>query len=94
MFEHLGYSRELFAKIGVLEIVLAIVYLIPRTSFWGAILLTGYLGGAVGTPLRVGDLSFFPIIIGVLVWIGFGLREPTILSLALDTRAVRSSAVV
>jgi hypothetical protein len=46
-FEHLGYSQDLIAKIGVLGIALAIVYLIPRTSFLGAILLTSYLGGAI-----------------------------------------------
>ncbi len=82
MFQHLGYSQELIMKIGILEIALAIIYLIPRTSFLGAILLTGYLGGAVGTHLRVGDPFFFPIVIGVLVWIGLGLRDPTIFSLA------------
>ncbi len=82
LFEHLGYSTELIMKIGVLEIVLAVLFLIPRTSFIGAILLTGYLGGATVTHLRVGDPFIFPIIIGVVMWIGCGLRRPEIFTLA------------
>jgi len=85
MFEHLGYSQDLIAKIGILEIALAIVYLIPRTSFPGAILLTGYLGGAIATHVRVGDPFFFPIIVGVLMWIGLALRCPEIFSLAVGS---------
>lgn len=83
MFQHLGYTQEIITKIGILEIVLALMFLIPRTGFIGAILLTAYLGGAVATHVRVGDPFYFPIIVGVLVWIGLGLRQPTIYSLAL-----------
>ena len=70
-------------KIGVLEAVLALLYLIPRTSFLGAILLTGYLGGATVTHLRIADPFFFPPIIGVLMWVGCALRRPLIFRLAL-----------
>ena len=55
-----------------------VLYLIPRTSVLGAILLTGYLGGAVATHVRVGGPLFsviFPVIFGVLVWGGLYLRE-------------------
>ena len=52
MFEHLGYSNDLIMKIGVLEIVLAILFVIPRTGFLGAILLTGYLGDRKSTRLN------------------------------------------
>jgi hypothetical protein len=83
MFEHLGYTQDLITKIGFLEITLAILFLIPRTSFVGAILLTGYLGGATATHVRVGDPFFMPILVGVVMWIGLGLRRTEVFSLAL-----------
>lgn len=83
MFDHLGIAPHLAPVLGVIEITVAILLLIPQTSFVGAILATGYLGGAVWTHLRVNDPWFFPIIIGVLIWIALGLRQPTIFSLAL-----------
>jgi multidrug efflux pump subunit AcrB len=82
MFEHLGYTNDLIVKIGVLEIALAVLFLVPRTSFLAAILLTGYLGGAVATHVRVGDPFFAPIIMGVVMWIGLALRTPGIFALA------------
>jgi hypothetical protein len=67
--------------IGVIEISVAVLYLIPRTAFLGAILTTGYLGGAVWTHLRVGDTWFFPIVVAVLMWLGLALRRPVIFRL-------------
>ena len=84
MMEKMGIPLSILPVIGVLEIAVTVIYLIPRTSFLGAILLTGYLGGAVCTHLRVGDPWFFPIIIGVLAWLGLALRQPLIFSLASD----------
>lgn len=83
MFDNLGITTDLSPVLGVIEIAVATLFLIPRTSFLGAILVTGYLGGAVWAHLRVGDPWFFPIIIGVVMWIALGLRQPTIFSLAL-----------
>jgi len=83
MFDHLGITVDISPTLGVLEIAVAILFLIPRTSFVGAILVTGYLGGAVWAHLRVGDPWFFPIIIGVVMWIALGLRQPAIFSLAM-----------
>jgi len=83
MFQKMGVTSELVQKIGVLEVALAILLLIPRTSFVAAILLTGYLGGAVMTHLRIGEPLFFPIIIGVVMWVGLGLKRPEIFSLAI-----------
>jgi hypothetical protein len=83
MFDHLGIAPHLSPTLGVIEIGVTLLFLIPRTSFLGAILLTGYLGGAVWTHLRVGDPWFVPIIIGVITWIALGLRQPTIFTLAL-----------
>jgi hypothetical protein len=78
-FEHLGYPVSLALGIGILELVCIVVYVIPRTSILGAILLTGYLGGAVATHVRIGSPLFshvfFPIYLGALVWGGLLLRE-------------------
>jgi hypothetical protein len=74
----LGYPVSLGLAIGTIELACLIVYMVPRTAVLGAILLTGFLGGAVATHLRVGDplLShvLFPIYVGVLLWGGLFLR--------------------
>lgn len=82
MFDHLGITADLSPVLGVIEIAVVLLFLIPRTSFVGAILVTGYLGGAVWAHLRVGDPWFFPILIGVVMWIGLALRYPVIFKLA------------
>jgi DoxX-like family len=75
-FDRLGYGQNLILVIGVLEVACTVIYLIPRTAVLGAILLTGYLGGATATHVRIGDPSFFaPVIVGVLVWLGLYLRD-------------------
>gem|GEM_PF-1560807 len=81
-FAKMGFTTDLMFKIGVLEVVLALLLLIPRTSFLGAILLTGYLGGATVTHLRVADSFAFPIILGIVMWVGCGLRQPSIFGAA------------
>lgn len=90
MFEKLGLPMDLAFKIGVLEVILAVLLVIPRTGFLGAILLTGYLGGATLTHVRVGEPFYFPIILGVVIWIALGLRHPVVFSLALGKRCVDS----
>ena len=77
-FVRLGYPLALNFGIGILGLVCAAIYAIPRTSILGAILLTGYLGGATAANLRVNDPLFetlFPIIFGVVVWSGIFLRN-------------------
>ncbi len=77
-FAQLGYPLDLAVGIGTLELACLVTYAIPASSMLGAILLTGYLGGAVASQLRVGHSAFetvFPIIIGGLVWGGLLLRE-------------------
>jgi hypothetical protein len=74
----LGYPERVIFGLGILLLACTVVYLVPRTSILGAILLTGYLGGAVATHVRVGDglfPIFFPVILGVLVWGGLFLRD-------------------
>jgi hypothetical protein len=74
-FAHLGLPESLALGLGILELVCTVVYLIPQTSVLGAILLTGYLGGATVTQLRVGDPFLMPVVIGALIWGGLFLRD-------------------
>jgi len=74
-FDRLGYSPTVAFRLGFVEIACALIYAFPRTSVIGAILMTGYLGGATATHVRVGDPFFFPPLIGVLVWLGLFLRD-------------------
>lgn len=81
----LGYPEHTVVGIGVVLLVCLIVYLIPRTAIFGAILLTGYLGGAIATQVRVGSPLFshvlFPIHVALLVWGGVFLRCPRLRAL-------------
>ena len=78
-FEHLGYPVTLSRGIGTLELLLIAVYLIPQTSILGAILWTGYLGGATASQLRIGEpllgYVLFPTYVGLLLWGGLFLRD-------------------
>ena len=74
-FGRLGYPENLIIPIGILELFCAVVYLIPRSSILGAILVTGYLGGATATHVRIGDQFFMPIVFGVAIWAGLFLRD-------------------
>ncbi len=74
----LGYPENVIVPLGMVLTACTLLYVIPRTAVLGAILLTGYLGGAVATHVRVGEGLFpviFPIIMGVLVWGGLWLRD-------------------
>lgn len=73
--EKFGYPRDLVLGLAITELVCTVLYLIPQTAVLGAILLTGYLGGATATHLRVGDSFMTPIIVGVVVWLGVTLRD-------------------
>ena len=72
---HLGLPETLIVPLAILEAACVAIYLIPATSVLGAILLTGYMGGAICTHVRVGDPVFVQIAIGVLLWLGLYLRE-------------------
>lgn len=76
-FTGLGWDPRYALALAILELGSAIVYVIPRTAVLGAILSTGYLGGAIATHVRIGDPSFVgALILGILVWLGLYLREP------------------
>jgi hypothetical protein len=80
----LGYPQSVIVGLGIVLTACTILYMLPRTAVLGAILLTGYLGGAVATHVRVSDPIFaicFPIIFGALVWGGLWLRDPQVRAL-------------
>jgi hypothetical protein len=80
-FAHLGWSLGLATGLGILELGCTVVYLIPRTAILGAILLTGYMGGAIATHVRVGDAVYLHIVFGVFIWGGLWLRDPRLRAL-------------
>ena len=75
----LGYPEGVIMGLGIVLLVCVILYVVPRTAVLGAILLTGYLGGAIATHVRVGNPLFshvlFPVYLGVLIWGGLFLRD-------------------
>lgn len=71
-----GYPESKLLLIAVLEIGSVLIYLFPRTAVLGAILMTGYLGGAVATHVRIGDPGYaMAIVMGIFVWAGLYLRD-------------------
>ncbi len=85
-FAKSGFTVSQMYGIGVLEIVITLLFLIPATSFLGAILLTGYLGGAIVTHLRMGDSFLVQIAFGLLVWVGYWFRRPDVIRTAFSKR--------
>ncbi len=81
-FSHLQWPHSLALGLGILELACAIAYLIPRTATFGAILATGYLGGAIATHVRIGDPfvtgGLAPLILGFLIWLGLLLRDENV----------------
>jgi len=78
---HLGLPESMILALAIIELSCVVVYLIPQTSLLGAILLTGYMGGAICTHWRVGDPFVVQIVLGIVVWLGLYLREPRLKSL-------------
>ena len=75
----LGYSADVIVPLGIVQLACLILYVVPRTAILGALLWTGYLGGAIATHVRVGNPLFshtlFPIYVAVLLWAGLWLRD-------------------
>lgn len=81
----LGYSESVIVPLGIVLTLCTLLYLVPRTAVLGAILLTGYLGGAVATHVRAGGGWFeilFPVAMGLLLWFGLWLRDARLRALA------------
>jgi len=75
MFSQLGWQANDLLPLGILELCCVMLYLIPQVSVLGAIVLTGYLGGAIATEVRVGHPIYLHIAIGLFIWGGLYLRE-------------------
>ncbi|HUK00930.1 MAG TPA: DoxX family protein [Steroidobacteraceae bacterium] len=84
-FQQLGYPLGTSRAIGAAELIAAVLYLVPRTTIFGAILLTGVLGGAIAAHMRIGDALFptyiFPVLVGLILWGGPYLRDPALAAL-------------
>jgi uncharacterized membrane protein YphA (DoxX/SURF4 family) len=74
-FQHFGLPISLARPLGILELACAIIYVIPRTAVLGAILITGYMGGAILTHLRLGEPWIAEVLVGVFAWGGIFLRD-------------------
>jgi len=72
---HLGLPESMRLPLAAVEFSCAVVYLIPATAVLGAILLTGFIGGAMCTHWRIGEPVFMHIALGIFVWLGLYLRE-------------------
>ena len=75
----LGYPETVILPLGIVLLICTILYAVPKTSVLGAILLTGYLGGAVATHVRIGNPllthTLFPVYLGILIWLGLYFRD-------------------
>ena len=93
--QQLGYPSDMVFSLGVILLSCVLAYLVPRTSVFGALLLTGYLGGAVATHLRVGNPLFthvlFPTYVAALLWGGLMLRDTRLRAVLLPSRERRRS---
>lgn len=88
-----GYPPAALLPIGVIEVACAVVYAIPRTAALGAVLVTGYLGGAVATHVRMSQgVWISPFLLGVLAWLGLYLRDPRLRALLPLRSAVASGS--
>lgn len=81
-FARAGLADSLIIPVGIIELVCVVTYLIPPTAVLGAILMTGLLGGATLTSLRIGDPTYpLPVFLGMLAWGGLFLRDPRLRAL-------------
>ncbi|HMT07869.1 MAG TPA: DoxX family protein [Pyrinomonadaceae bacterium] len=79
--KHMGWDAGVMKYIGVVELACVVIYLFPRTAVLGAILITGYMGGAMATHVRVGDPFFVQLLVGVVAWAGLWLRDARVKNL-------------
>lgn len=79
--EKMGWSMEVMFSVGIVELACTALYLVPATSILGAILLTGYMGGAIATHVRIQEPFIPGVVIGVILWLGLFLREPRLRAL-------------
>jgi hypothetical protein len=78
-----GYPASCLIPLGLVLLACTILYVVPRTAILGAVLLTGYLGGATATHVRMGEPFFFPVVFGVLLWACLYVRDARVRTLLL-----------
>lgn len=80
-FADLGYSDRVIVPLGIVELLCALIYLFPKTAVMGAILMTGYMGGAIATHLRLGQPFILQSVIPILAWLGLFCRDARVRSI-------------
>jgi hypothetical protein len=80
-FAHLGWPTHTALALGIVEAACVVIYLIPRTAVMGAILLTGYMGGAMAAHVRIDEAFATQALIAIVAWLGLYLREPRLRAL-------------
>jgi hypothetical protein len=80
-FAHLAWPLNLALPLGILELTCLVLFLIPQTAVLGAILMAGYMGGAMATHVRIGEPWYVQAGLGVVMWLGLYLREPRLRAL-------------
>lgn len=85
-FDKLGYPAGVWTPLGIVEATCTALFLLPPTRVLGAILLTGYLGGATATHVRINDPWFTPVVLGVVIWLALFLRDARLRALLPITR--------
>mgnify|MGYP001238161696 CR=1 FL=1 len=91
-FAEMGWEADVMFKVGIVELVIALLFLVPRASFLATVLITGYLGGAVATHVRAMESNFFiPAVIGVAFWIALGLRDSRVFQVAFKPNSAKTN---
>lgn len=80
-----GYDVGLLPALGLVLLIPTLLHLIPRTRFFGALLLTAYFGGAVATHLRMGTACWFPVVFCVILWVAYAMRSARLRAFLLST---------
>lgn len=80
-FAHLGWPDHLALPLGIVEITSTLLFLIPRTAVFGAVLLTGYMGGAIATHVRIGEPCYMQAGFAIVLWLSLYLRDTRIRAL-------------
>jgi hypothetical protein len=81
----LGYAVDIIRPLGLLLAISTLLHVLPRTQFLGAVLVTAYLGGATATLVRAGTPFWFPVGMGVVLWMAYYLRSPRLRALLVST---------
>jgi uncharacterized membrane protein YphA (DoxX/SURF4 family) len=93
MFAELGWDTGVMVYVGIVEVVIALLFLVPRLAFLAAILMSAYLGGATAAHVRIHENFLMPILIGVVAWVALGLRDPRVFQIAFTKKALESKSI-